>query len=386
MANLTVKNLTKIYGENTVLDHIDLEVPERALVALLGPSGCGKTTALRLIAGFEPADAGEIYIDGELINDVPAHRRNIGFVFQSYALFPHMTVHENVAYGLEQRRYSRNEIRSKVDQILALVQLTEFRKRKPKQLSGGQQQRVALARALVIEPKIVLLDECLSALDKKLRVEMQVELRRILSLSGATALFVTHDQEEALTLADYIVVMKEGRIVQWGEPFTMYEEPRNRFVASFLGKANFFAGKVLEADRASGTVTLDTEYGAVTLATAWPAERGSRVLYSVRPEKLLLGHAGKGDKVSGNGRGAGTMDDPARTGGSKGGSKTPCLHGTVSMVTYVGNLSTYRIDCCGQELVAESQNLGETTVFTKGDRVTITWEPVFCRQLEDDDE
>lgn len=386
MANLSVKNLTKIYGENMVLDHIDLDVPERALVALLGPSGCGKTTALRLIAGFEPADAGEIYIDGELINEVPAHKRNIGFVFQSYALFPHMTVHENVAYGLEQRRYSRDEIRSKVDQILALVQLTEFRKRKPKQLSGGQQQRVALARALVIEPKIVLLDECLSALDKKLRVEMQVELRRILSLSGATALFVTHDQEEALTLADYIVVMEEGKIVQWGEPFTVYEEPRNRFVASFLGKANFFAGRVLETDRGSGTVTLDTEYGAVTLATAWPAERGSRALFSIRPEKLLLSHAGTGGRASEKVRGAGLMGDTARTVGSKGGTKIPFLHGTVSMVTYVGNLSTYRIDCGGRVLVAESQNLGEPTVFTKGDAVKITWEPGFCRKLEDDNE
>lgn len=386
MANLSVKNLTKIYGENMVLDHIDLDVPERALVALLGPSGCGKTTALRLIAGFEPADAGEIYIDGELINEVPAHKRNIGFVFQSYALFPHMTVHENVAYGLEQRRYSRDEIRSKVDQILALVQLTEFRKRKPKQLSGGQQQRVALARALVIEPKIVLLDECLSALDKKLRVEMQVELRRILSLSGATALFVTHDQEEALTLADYIVVMEEGKIVQWGEPFTVYEEPRNRFVASFLGKANFFFGRVLETDRGSGTVTLDTEYGAVTLATAWPAERGSRALFSIRPEKLLLSHAGTGGRASEKVRGAGLMGDTARTVGSKGGTKIPFLHGTVSMVTYVGNLSTYRIDCGGRVLVAESQNLGEPTVFTKGDAVKITWEPGFCRKLEDDNE
>jgi spermidine/putrescine transport system ATP-binding protein len=375
MSNLSVKNLTKIYGSNTVLDHIDLEVPEKALVALLGPSGCGKTTTLRLIAGFEPADDGDIYIDGERINDIPAHKRNIGFVFQSYALFPHMTVYENVAYGLEQRSFSRKEIAGKVEQILGLVQLTEYRGRKPGQLSGGQQQRVALARALVIEPKIVLLDECLSALDKKLRVEMQVELRRILSLSGATALFVTHDQEEALTLADYIVVMDEGKIVQWGKPFTVYEEPRNRFVASFLGKANFFKGKVVDADPGfGGRVTMETEEGVITLPTSWPAGVGERALYSVRPEKLILSSGGKGD------------EEESGWAGSKVCGDVTCLYGTVNMVTYVGNLSTYRIDCGGRELEAESRNLGERTVFSKGNKVKITWEPGFCRRLEDDDE
>lgn len=379
MAKLSVRNLTKIYGTNTVLDHVDLEVPEKALVALLGPSGCGKTTTLRLIAGFEAADDGEIYIDGELINEIPAHKRNIGFVFQSYALFPHMTVYENVAYGLEQRRFSKSEIRSRVDQILALVQLTGYRRRKPGQLSGGQQQRVALARALIIEPKVMLLDECLSALDKKLRVEMQVELRRILSLSGATTLFVTHDQEEALTLADYLVVMDRGKIIQWGKPFTVYEEPRNRFVAGFLGKANFFSGRVLSADKKSGggSVTMKTEQGVITLPTAWPARPGTRALYSVRPEKLILSPARK--------RGEESRAGDFEAGGAEG-SGEASLYGTVNMVTYVGNLSTYRINCGVRELVAESQNMGETTVFSKGDGVKISWEPGFCRRLEDDDE
>ena len=376
MAKLSVENLTKIYGANTVLDHIDLEVPERALVALLGPSGCGKTTTLRLIAGFEPADEGDIYVDGELINEVPAHKRNIGFVFQNYALFPHMTVHENVAYGLEQRSFTRSEIRSRVEQILELVQLSEYRRRKPGQLSGGQQQRVA--RALVIEPKVVLLDECLSALDRKLRVEMQVELRRILSLSGATALFVTHDQEEALTLSDYIVVMDRGRIVQWGKPFTVYEEPRNRFVAGFLGKANFFKGKVLAAGPGSA-VTMDTEQGRITLPTAWPAKPGEAALYSVRPEKLLLSSLGKRSE------GLEKADRKGVPGEAAAGSEAACLYGTVNTVTYVGNLSTYRIDCGGRELVAESQNLGGVTVFSKGDRVRIAWDAKFCRLLENDD-
>ncbi|HZK02278.1 MAG TPA: ABC transporter ATP-binding protein, partial [Anaerovoracaceae bacterium] len=343
----------------------ELNVPEGALVALLGPSGCGKTTTLRLIAGFEPANEGDIYIDGERINNVAAHKRNIGVVFQSYALFPHMTVFENVAYGLEQRKFSKNVIRKKVDQMLDIVQLTEYRERKPRQLSGGQQQRVALARALVIEPKVVLLDECLSALDKKLRVEMQVELRRILSHFGATALFVTHDQEEALTLSDFIVVMDKGKIIQWGKPFKVYEEPKNRFVAGFLGKANFFDGKVLDRgiikNTEMKTITLKTEQGIVTLPTAWPAEVGSNALYSVRPEKLILKSETEecGDQSEG------------------------CLYGKITIVTYVGNLSTYRIDCNGRELIAESQNVGETTVFSEGDFVKVAWEPEFCRLLED---
>lgn len=355
MATLSVKNLTKVYGNNMVLDHIDLEVPEGALVALLGPSGCGKTTTLRLIAGFEVANEGDIYIHGERINDIPAHKRNIGVVFQSYALFPHMTVYENIAYGLEQRGFSKNEIKNKVEKILALVRLTDYGQRKPKQLSGGQQQRVALARALVIEPKIVLLDECLSALDKKLRVEMQIELRRILSLSGATSLFVTHDQEEALTLSDYIVVMNEGKIVQWGKPLAVYEEPKNRFVAGFLGKANFFEGTVIDSDK--DTVTLNTEYGETKIKTLYPAKTGEKVVYGIRPEKLILSPFDESDNE---------------------------MMGTVTIVTYVGNLSTYRIDCCGQELVAERQNRGDSAVLLSGDKVKISWEPEFCRRLEYD--
>jgi spermidine/putrescine transport system ATP-binding protein len=190
MATVRLENLTKKYGENTVLDGISLEIPEGTLVSLLGPSGCGKTTTLRLIAGFEQADGGDIYIDNQRVNDIKVHQRNIGMVFQSYALFPHMTVWDNVAYGLKQRKISKKEIDSRVKDVLKLVQLEGYEARKPKQLSGGQQQRVALARALVIQPKILLLDESLSALDKKLRVEMQVELRRILDASGITALFL----------------------------------------------------------------------------------------------------------------------------------------------------------------------------------------------------
>ena len=359
MSTLSVKNLTKIYGTNTVLDSVDLDVPQGALVALLGPSGCGKTTTLRLIAGFEPANAGDIYIDGELINDIPAHKRNLGVVFQSYALFPHMTVYENVAYGLEQRGFSKQNIKAKVDEMLSVVKMSEYRDRKPKQLSGGQQQRVALARALVIEPKVVLLDECLSALDKKLRVEMQVELRRILAHFGATALFVTHDQEEALTLSDLIVVMEEGKIVQWGKPYDVYEKPKNKFVAGFLGRANFFEGTV-ETDDGQGKVMLNTEHGLAIIKTKKSPGPGKHAIYSVRPEKVVLKEVRENQRnVEGE------------------------IYGKITVVTYVGNLSTYRIDWNGKELIAESQNIGETSVFSVGNKVSISWEPEFCRLLED---
>ena len=228
MAVVSIHGLTKYYGDNLVLDHIDLEVGNGTLVSLLGPSGCGKTTTLRLIAGFEQASGGDIFIDEQRINDVGVNKRNIGMVFQSYALFPHMSVEKNIAYGLEQRKIPREEIDRRVKDIVRLVKLEGFEKRKPKQLSGGQQQRVALARALVIKPSILLLDECLSALDKKLRVEMQVELRRILESQGITTLFVTHDQEEAMTISDLIVVMRAGIIEQIGAPYEVYEHPRNQ--------------------------------------------------------------------------------------------------------------------------------------------------------------
>lgn len=250
MAKVVLKGLTKKYGENTVVNNIDLEVPDGRLVAILGPSGCGKTTTLRMIAGFEVPNAGEIYFDEDSMTKVPANKRNIGMVFQSYALFPHMTVFENIAYGLEQRKLSKEEIRVKVEEAMKMVHLESYATRRPKQLSGGQQQRVALARALVIGPRVLLLDESLSALDKKLRVEMQAELRRIQEEAGVTTFFVTHDQEEAMTLSDYIVVMNEGIIVQMGTPYEVYENPRNMFVASFLGTANFFkAGEKLFAVR-----------------------------------------------------------------------------------------------------------------------------------------
>lgn len=356
MATVRVENLTKKYGDNTVLDAISLEIPEGTLVSLLGPSGCGKTTTLRLIAGFEQANGGDIYIGDQRVNDVKVHQRNIGMVFQSYALFPHMTVWDNVAYGLEQRRLPKNEINTRIKEVLKLVQLEGYEARKPKQLSGGQQQRVALARALVIQPKILLLDESLSALDKKLRVEMQVELRRILDASGITALFVTHDQEEALTLSDYIVVMDQGTIVQMGKPYEVYEAPKNRFVASFLGKSNFFEGVITEKNDKG--IILDTSFGKLPLATNWSKEVGETAVYAIRPEKIKLYADKKSDEES--------------------------ISGIVQFVTYAGNISSYTIDCNGLQLVVEAQNAEGESRFKEGDQVFANWDPQVCLLMEDE--
>lgn len=363
MANVEIKNLTKKFGDLTVLDQLNLEIPDGTLVSLLGSSGCGKTTTLRLIAGFEQANEGEIYIGEERINDIPVHKRNIGMVFQSYALFPHMTVWQNVAYGLEQRKLGKDEIKKKVDAILNLVKLSDYGMRKPKQLSGGQQQRVALARALVTEPSVLLLDECLSALDKKLRVEMQVELRGILEKTGITALFVTHDQEEAMTLSDWIVVMNRGRVEQMGKPYEVYEHPKNSFVAGFLGKVNFFEGRVVEADK--NTVTLEMSCGTSQLNVNEVSEAGKDAVYAIRPEKL---HVKKLE----------VKDESATELRNKLG-----LIGTVQFITYSGNLSTYTIDCNGKTVLAEVQNQGKPEEIKVGDKVHLSWENTSCMRMEE---
>lgn len=316
MANIKLENLTKRFGENTVVNHINIEIPNGTLVSILGPSGCGKTTMLRMIAGFEIPDEGNIYFDQDSVTKIPSNKRNIGMVFQSYALFPHMTVEENVAYGLQQRKLSKAQIDERVKQVLETVHMTEFSKRKPKQLSGGQQQRVALARALAISPRLLLLDECLSALDKKLRVEMQTELRKILEASKVTTFFVTHDQEEAMTLSDFIVVMNKGIIEQMGTPLEVYEKPKNKFVASFLGKANFF----LRADSSS---------------------------YAVRPEKIHL-----------------TSDETSE-------SKQ---EGTITFISYSGNITSYTIDCNGEVVICEKQNVQIHENLKKGQKVFLNWD------------
>lgn len=315
MANIKLENLTKRFGENTVVNRVNMEIPNGTLVSVLGPSGCGKTTLLRMIAGFETPDEGNIFFDEDPVVNVPANKRNIGMVFQSYALFPHMTVEENVAFGLQQRKLTRAQIDVRVKQVLNTVHMEEFSKRKPKQLSGGQQQRVALARALAISPRLLLLDECLSALDKKLRVEMQTELRKILEESKVTTFFVTHDQEEAMTLSDFVVVMNKGVIEQMGTPLEVYEKPKNRFVASFLGKANFFY-----------------------------REDGSS--FAVRPEKIHL------------------SQEPA---GAE-------REGVITFISYSGNITAYTIESGGETVLCEKQNDRIRESLKKGQKIYLSWD------------
>ncbi|MFB3819289.1 MAG: ABC transporter ATP-binding protein [Candidatus Methylomirabilales bacterium] len=285
--DLELREVVKTFGAVTAVDRISLRIQRGEFVTLLGPSGCGKTTTLRMIAGLEQPSAGAIMIQGVHVEGVPAYRRNVNTVFQNYALFPHMTVFDNVAFGLTVKRHSREEIRRRVQDILQRIKLPGFEQRRPFQLSGGQQQRVALARALVNNPAILLLDEPLGALDLKLRKDMQLELKRIQRDVGITFVYVTHDQEEALTLSDRIVIMSHGRIEQVGTPVEVYQRPRTRFVADFVGVSNFIHGKVSSA---SGT-RVAVRCNGLGEARARAGEElapEAEVHLSVRPESLLL--------------------------------------------------------------------------------------------------
>jgi spermidine/putrescine transport system ATP-binding protein len=286
--DLELRNLVKEFtGGVTAVDNISLQIEKGEFVTLLGPSGCGKTTTLRMVAGLEQPTAGSIVIQGRHVEGVPAYRRNVNTVFQNYALFPHMSVFDNVAFGLTVKRQPKGEIRRRVEEILARIKLPGFAHRRPFQLSGGQQQRVALARALVNNPAILLLDEPLGALDLKLRKEMQLELKRIQRDVGITFVYVTHDQEEALTLSDRIVIMSHGRIEQVGTPVEVYQRPRTKFVADFVGVSNFIRGRVREAMEHAVTVALG-DLGDIRARSGGDMAAGAAVLVSVRPESLLL--------------------------------------------------------------------------------------------------
>ena len=282
MSTVALSSLVKRYGTLNAVDDVSLDVPEGQLVALLGPSGCGKTTTLRMIGGFVETDAGSIVIGGSDVTRLPPAKRNIGFGFQSYALFPHMSVARNVAFGLEMRRLPRAEIATRVAQALDRVRLGAMADRLPKQLSGGQQQRVSLARALVIEPSVLLLDEPLSNLDAQLRSEMKVEIRQIQRAMGITTIFVTHDQDEALSIADRIVVMRAGRIEQDGTPEAVFGAPRSRFVAEFMGVTNLLPGTV----EGQGRFRLADGVAVRTTAPAGPDPAGS--VLAIRPERLRI--------------------------------------------------------------------------------------------------
>ncbi len=284
---IQLNNITKKFDGEIVLDDINLSVKENEFVTLLGPSGCGKTTTLRIIGGFETPDEGEVYFDNQLINDVPPFKRQLNTVFQKYALFPHLNVHENIAFGLRIKKMEENLITSKVEKMLELFNLKNYGKRRIDQLSGGQQQRIAIARALVNEPKVLLLDEPLGALDLKLRKEMQHELKAMQQQLGITFIYVTHDQEEALTMSDTIVVMNDGIIQQMGSPIDIYNEPENAFVADFIGESNILDGVMIDdylvEFLGEKFECLDSGFG-----------RGEEVDVVIRPEDLDLTPAGQG--------------------------------------------------------------------------------------------
>jgi iron(III) transport system ATP-binding protein len=345
---LTLENITKVFpargniGEVAAVQDVTLEIQKGELVTLLGPSGCGKTTTLRMIAGFEFPTTGRIVLDGAEINSLPPHKRDMSMVFQSYALFPHLTVFENIAYGLNVQRLSRKTIAERVGQVLDLVHLRGYGDRAPGQLSGGQQQRVALARALVMEPKVLLMDEPLSNLDAKLREEMRTEIRRIQKTLNITSVYVTHDQIEAMTLSDRIVVMNEGVIEQTGSPVEIYRFPNSRFVANFIGRANFVDGVVLAQQDSILTVSALGE--SITLSNIkrkFRAEEGVTLI--VRPEMIKI------NKVGG------------------------MYHGVVRQAVYLGDMIEYAVEVAGVLILGIETDPHVTELFPEGENVTLSF-------------
>ena len=356
-----LKNVTVRYGDVIAVSDLTLEVLKGEFLALLGPSGCGKTTTLRMIAGLVYPDQGEIYISEKNVNDIPIEKRNIGMVFQNYALWPHLNVFENVAFGLEMAKVNKNEVQDRVQKALSLLKLGGFEKRYPHELSGGQQQRVALARAIVINPTVLLLDEPLGALDKKLREEMQIELKQLQGKLGITTIFVTHDQEEALSLADRIVVMHQGVVQQLGTPDEVYEKPQNKFVANFIGLSNFLPGKLIRRDE--NTATCEIGHGTlVCVHSRGSGGEGSLVELAVRPEKMQI-----------LGREESEAFFPKNV-----------ILGTVASKVYTGTIVNYYIRLkAGGQVVVTLQNVGNAKhSFIVGDPVAVCWSPEDCLLFE----
>ncbi len=290
-----IKNAVKKYGDFTAVNGISLNIEQGEFFTLLGPSGCGKTTLLRMIAGFNTVDGGEICFDEQVINSLPAHKRDIGMVFQNYAIFPHLNVADNVAYGLKARKVPKTEIGPRVDEALKMVQIDQLKARQPNELSGGQQQRVALARAFVIEPGVLLMDEPLSNLDAKLRVQMRTTIKKLQRRLGITTVYVTHDQEEALAISDRIAVMNQGNIMQIGKPEEIYRKPANPFVANFIGVSNFIDCAVDGRDPSAATVKLHDGY---SFQMPLRAPYSGDVILSARPEQLFFTEQGIPGKVN----------------------------------------------------------------------------------------
>lgn len=284
MSEIRIEGAKKVYGDVTVIENLSLTVPDGALFTLLGPSGCGKTTLLRMIAGFNSIEGGDFYFGDNRINNMEPSKRNIGMVFQNYAIFPHLTVRDNVAYGLKQKKATKEKVVAETDKYLKLMQIDEYRDRKPDQLSGGQQQRVALARALAVNPDVLLMDEPLSNLDAKLRVDMRQAIREIQREVGITTVYVTHDQEEAMAISDSIAVMNQGRIQQVGRPKELYHRPKNEFVASFIGRTNIIQAN-LKHDGATALLEFSTGYRMLLPILNNVADQPVHV--SIRPEELI---------------------------------------------------------------------------------------------------
>ncbi len=288
---INIEHAVKRYNKNTIIPDLSIHIKNGEFFTLLGPSGCGKTTLLRMIAGFNTIEGGEIKFDQKVINDISAHKRNIGMVFQNYAIFPHLTVRQNVEYGLKLRKVKKAEMKRRVDEILDVVKITDYQERLPERLSGGQQQRVALARAIVIHPSVLLMDEPLSNLDAKLRVEMRSAIREVQKQVGITTVYVTHDQEEALAVSDRIAVMKEGVIQQIGEPEHIYTRPYNVFVANFIGHSNCFTAKIQKKENKIQAV-LENGYTIPMEHLVDSVMDGQKVIVSIRPEEFMLSEEG----------------------------------------------------------------------------------------------
>ncbi len=341
---ISFSNVSKTYGDFSAIDNVDLKIYPKEFFALLGPSGCGKTTLMRMLAGFEEASTGTIEIDGHNMKGVPANKRPVNMMFQSYALFPHLSVADNLAFGLKRSKMPKSEIDGRVEEMLRLVQLTKFAKRKPHQLSGGQKQRVALARALAKSPKLLLLDEPLGALDKKLRQETQFELVDIQEKTETTFVIVTHDQEEAMTMATRIAVMDHGKLMQVGTPDEIYEAPNSTYIADFIGDISIISGHVQDIENERATIIWDESQTPIRGSFERNVTKGTQAHFAIRPEKIQI----------------------SKTEPSQGYNK---IFGQVEDIAYTGNMSTYFVRLPNQKLIT-SQMVNDRRISQR----SITWE------------